>query len=259
MKKTLVFLAIILFAISCEKSFDEVVDPSDEIAQTPRIVNVVAPDSFFVSQTNTNLITKVDVKNTNSSTEVYVRLSNEFGAYLDITLHESGNENGIITFEGTFTVDTTYHNGFYSLEFFVKANGNTNLGAIHTVYIVGRNYPPRLDNLVFPDTVSIGETFIFHVEASDPDGANDLAGVYYNAYDPNGNLVINNDGISDFPMSDNGDTQISGDEVADDQIYTMKLTFPENTPTGAWRFDFYAIDRARAKSEIISHTFTVMQ
>jgi hypothetical protein len=254
MKKIVIAVIFTLAFVSCEKEFDGVVEVDATSDTGNKIVNVELPDSFFISSNNRLLTFSVMVERGEKTPVLSASLKKGGTRFASeyLTLSEENSET--LTYTGLFTLDTNYHTGFYSVNFWLDYE----LASVSTVYIRGLNHTPYVFNLQMPDTVSVSEQFIFSVEANDADGTSDIAAVYYNVYDPNGNLVRNSQGVSDFPLSDNGDTAETGDEVADDQIYTMKLAFPQGSQTGVWRFDFFAIDKAREKSNVISHIITVM-
>ena len=76
-------------------------------------------------------------------------------------------------------------------------------------------------------------------------------------FDPSGNLVRNSENISKFPMFDDGDININGDENAEDGTYTVVLRFPETVAMGDWEFRFNAVDRAGQVSNTITNVLKV--
>ncbi len=253
--KKLILLALSLFVFTaCEKKFDGIVEASDGENSLARIVAVEVPDSVALPESGTTLSVTAIVEYGESSPEVYAYLKREGSVSASTNLHAVNSQNPA-TYQGEFLIGGNFLRGGYSVNFYV----NGKFAASSFVYILGVNHPPVISDLNMPDSASIGESFVFSVFVEDEDGAGDIAGAYYNVYDPGGNLITNSQGVSDFPLSDNGDTNVSGDEVADDQIYTMKLAFPQGSQTGAWRFEFFAIDRAKEKSNVIVHNITVTQ
>jgi hypothetical protein len=49
-----------------------------------------------------------------------------------------------------------------------------------------------------------------------------------------------------------------GDTVANDGIYSLRVSLPPTTVTGTYRFEFQAVDRSAASSNIIVHRLTVL-
>ena len=70
-------------------------------------------------------------------------------------------------------------------------------------------------------------------------------------------LISNSENISKFPMFDDGDTNINGDETAEDGTYTVVLRFPESVETGDWEFRFNAVDKAGQVSNTIINSLKV--
>jgi hypothetical protein len=52
---------------------------------------------------------------------------------------------------------------------------------------------------------------------------------------------------------------VSGDDVAGDGRYALKINLPVGTPTGNYTFVFQAIDKSDSTSNEISHILTVVQ
>ncbi len=253
--KKLLFLLFALFAFyACEKDYDGVVEATAELNDA-EIIEVSVPDTAEITENGGSFEISATVEYLNELPEVMADLIKAGVRQSRIRLYAGTPVENPVIYSGVFEFSDTPTAGAYTVNFYV----NGKLAASSAVVIAGVNHPPTVSNLVMPDTVTINESFVFSVEASDPDGASDIAGAYYNVFDPDGNLVSNSNGVSDFPLSDNGDTASSGDEVANDQIYTMKLSFPGGSRTGTWRFEFFAIDRQRAKSNIITHNLTVTQ
>ncbi len=254
MKKFFGLLIFLIVLSGCEKNFDGIVETENPGAGYS-IVSVSVPDTFRVNQ-NSDIEFSVVVNAESTKPDLYAYLKKGNKTIASSPLSYSVNSStGFIEYSGNFQNENLGNTGFYSFSLY----DDNKMLFTSTIYIIGNNEKPIVSDLSMPDSVAIGETFIFSIKASDPDGSGDIAGVYYNVYTPDGNLVTNSQGISDFPLSDNGDTDISGDEVANDQIYTMKLAFPSGSQTGTWQFKFFAIDRAREQSNVITHNLTVSQ
>lgn len=119
---------------------------------------------------------------------------------------------------------------------------------------IARNVPPVISNLQMINTVNTGAKFVFSVDVTDQNGLEDVAKVYYELYKPDGSKMVNSQGISEFPLIDNGTVD---DQTANDGKYTSGLTFPAGFATGTYKFDFTAVDNSGAKSNIISHNLVV--
>ncbi len=136
---------------------------------------------------------------------------------------------------------------------------NGRVSAAQFFYFETEKFPPVISDLFFADSVQFEEVFIFSVLAVDSNGAEDISRVYYELYRPDGSQVANSQGITKFPMFDDGNSQ-AGDETAGDSIYTQKLYFPSNLPSfpsGSYRFEITAEDRTKRLSNTIVHYLEV--
>jgi hypothetical protein len=60
-------------------------------------------------------------------------------------------------------------------------------------------------------------------------------------------------------MYDDGNLSgISGDDIAGDGIYSIIIQLPPNTQKGKYRFEFQAIDKSNASSNILTHYIYVL-
>jgi hypothetical protein len=105
------------------------------------------------------------------------------------------------------------------------------------------------------DTVNINQQFTFSVVVSDSNGLSDIVQVYYELFRPDSSQVSNSQGISKFPLADDGEH--GNDLIAGDGIYTMFLTIPLGQTLGVWRFEFEAKDRSNKLSNKLIHTLVV--
>jgi hypothetical protein len=258
MKKILsLFIFPLLLFYGCEKNFTEVVDPSSS-EQTDNIivVNLQTPDTVRYADQGT-FSTSIELKGAPQTLNVTASLFSDKG---DSPIEESqmgitSTTDSTVTFEARFTADTNFVSGRYKINY----SASSNLLASKYFYItrIIDNLPPVVSNLVIPDTVSFDEIFTFSIDVYDPNGANDIEKVYYQLYKPDGSLITNSQGISEFPLSDNGDTNDSGDITAGDGIYTMRLAIPTGQPAGVWNFHFSAKDFEGNSSNILIHSVTV--
>ncbi len=265
MKKTFILLFLpILFFYGCAKDDGNIVDPviGTENNSSVAVVSVDSPDTLLYSLTDA-----LPVKIVLTNPEIISSLSATIKDFRDnipiaaIPLTKSAQVNDSTNeYSGVFEIDTTYTSGVYTIDYNVQLlSGFKEKVAVKYVYIkrLFGNMPPVLSHLVIPDTVSFDEVFTFHVDVFDINGADDVKKVYYKMYKPDGSLVVNTQGISEFPLSDAGDTSESGDVTAGDGIYTMRLLIPTGQPAGVWRMDFHAVDFQDSLSNILSHNLTV--
>jgi hypothetical protein len=146
--------------------------------------------------------------------------------------------------------------------YWIEAFGETVQGhRTKTLYepfrVVRSNQPPVLSDLQAPDTVSLSnqdQLIQLRVRASDPNGLQDIARVFFNSYRPNGAPSSGNP----FEMFDDGNRNgPSGDETRGDGIYSLRILLPASTQRGTYRFEFQAYDRAGAASNLLIHRMTV--
>ena len=262
-----VFIA--LFLSSCDKTDDAVVESS---VPEYSVKEVAVPKSFSYSAEDSLLTAKITITNPQTVSGVKIEMlyyDASFGVSPSSLENIEANETETV-YEAKFPMSYLYPNGNYFVNFFVNDNVNVDtwntkqVASVKTFYSNGQeNLPPSVSDLkmyyvgtepALLDTLDKNREFKFTVYVSDPNGSIDVERVVYRLYDPNGNLIVNNDGVSEFPLSDLGDTEASGDEVADDNIYTNKLTFPISVDSGNWGFEFFAEDKGGLTSIPILHS-----
>lgn len=266
MKK--IFIILLPFLIGgCQKDFNNIIDSQPV---NSRVIGVYAPAQFTYSPGDSLITVSIAINTTENVKELAFNIFSSDQKQLNnspVQLFDNGNlavngdtVKGDMVYSNKFPLSHYYPKGNYEIDFYITDNsGNTNLSAVHNFnYSNGQaNVPPVLSGLSMPDTVSFGTTFIFSIKADDQNGLSDITTVFYKLYRPNGTLVTNSQGISEYPLSDNGDYSVTGDVTAGDGIYTNKLQFPSGQPTGTWKFEFQAKDRSGAFSNIITHNVVV--
>lgn len=253
------FLIVPLLIWGCEKTFDTVIDTTTDNYQVSTIAGI--KDTIDLKVPGDSLL---------NIRLIFAPGSEVSQAYFDIYSSDNSKLNSsplfmqeVITnvFENSFILERENPIGNYTVRFFASGNsGNTQQVALRTFYFNNGqdNVAPVISNLIMPDSIQAGETILFTVVVSDSNGLNDVDFVFYEAYNPDGVKVVNTQGISQFPMFDNGETQVNGDETAGDGIYTVILTFPATAQLGTWRFEFRARDRSRTFSNKIIHNIVVL-
>lgn len=141
--------------------------------------------------------------------------------------------------------------GNYSLLLFaVDEAGRISNRARGTISFVSTSGSPPVvvDVQADPDTVLAGATFRLIAEVTDPDGPSNVLRV--DATGPNENP---------FPMLDDGSEggSLSGDDVADDGLYTVTFQVPAGTPAGTVAFRVQAFDRGGLASEVVEKEVTI--
>ena len=266
----LTLLFVILIINGCGKIPDGVVD--NHFANYK--VNMInTPANFTYSSTDSLLTISIQLSNYSSVNKVWASIKSENGASLitsnlellddGIKIHGDATAGDGI-YSMTYPMSKKYSNGKYIVEFFVE--DNLGLGA-QSIAKVGEqamnydnkqvNYSPVISNLLIPASVTRGVKFQFSIFVADQNSLGDISSVYYSLFKPDGTLMVNSQGLSQFPMFDDGNTTNDGDAAANDGIYTVILTFPETQPAGNWKFELQAKDKSGAVSNVISKTIEV--
>lgn len=259
------FLFVILYLTGCGKIPDGVVD--NQFANY-KVEKIVAPVNFTYASTDSLLTISVQLSNYSTIQKVWASIKSENGNTLLIDRLELLDDGykihgdavaGDGIYSMTYPMSSKYSNGKYIIEFFVEDKFGTGSQSIAKVgeqlmnYDNKQiNYPPVISNLVIPASVTRGVKFQFSVDVNDPNSLGDIASVYYSLFKPDGTLMVNSQGLSQFPLFDDGNTTSDGDATANDGTYTVFLFFPESQPVGNWRFEFQAKDKSGAVSNIIS-------
>ena len=76
-----------------------------------------------------------------------------------------------------------------------------------------------------PLTINKNVRFSFSLAVSDPNGLSDIKSVYYEVKDPSGNKISNSQGISKFPLFDDGKTSDNSDITGNDGIFSVILNY----------------------------------
>ena len=261
----------VMFVTGCDKIPGGVVDFR---SADYKVTNIVAPSSVVYAKSDSSIVISAQLTNTASVASVWCTVTSIDGTIdvMDrVNMNDDGNtsgngdvkrNDGIYT--GKFFISRTKPNGQYQIEFYVEDNVNQSpdnvakVGSAVFNYDNGQNnLPPIISNLVLSASVNRGDTFVFTVKADDPNGAADISQVYFRLYRPDGTLVVNSQGISNFPMFDDGNTSSDGDQTAGDGIYSVTLNFPADQPVGIWKFEFQAKDRNGTLSNLITQNMTV--
>ena len=175
-------------------------------------------------------------------------------------LSDDGIDGDVAAGDGTFSFredlsDSLTRAGDHAIRFQATDRGGlASEAVVMGFYVKIINDPPVLSDLTAPDTVSRSSTgsFLLAVRADDPQGLDDIAGVFFNTTKPDGNPSSGNP----FQMKDDGS---DGDAVPGDGIFSLMVTITPQNDTGAYRFDFFAKDRLEAFSDTLTHTITVIE
>ncbi len=263
--KLKIFITVILVSvilIGCEKNSDEIVS-TNPFPGDLSVVGVTATDTVIYSKPDSIAVITANVYSTKGISGVYCTVFNPLGKFFnhsqmfDNGRTENGDEKADDSIYSTvIRFSKTDISGFYDVEYSaVVGAGSAKIFAHSRIYYFNNqeNIPPQLSDLTMPDTVAFNQSFKFSVTAKDLNGLSDIKEVYYELYNPSGVKLTNSQGISKFPLSDNGDVNVTGDKKAGDGIFTQKLTIPKGQPAGRWKFDFTAVDRSDSLSNTITH------
>ncbi len=160
--------------------------------------------------------------------------------------------------EPNFKIKRKESGNYYVKVFSVDKSGFSGNEIYVNLNLYRGNRPPMLSDLNAPDTVYIQPQTVLikiTVKAFDPDGIEDIKTVQFNVFKPDGSPSSGNP----FKMYDDGNASgISGDDKAGDGVYSLIIQLPPNTQRGTYRFEFQAIDKSNAQSNIITHFMAVL-
>ncbi len=262
-------IAAFLFS-SCDKIPGGVVD--SQIVDYS-VEKIEAPVSVTYSKSDSSVTTTIWLANNESVNSVWCKISSLDG---QIIINPSVSfqfvydmipfswQRDLKTYSAKFYMSKSNPSGKYQIEYFVENNINKSpnntakVGSALFKYNNNQNnLPPVISNLVIPSAVSRGNNFSFSLKADDPNGVSDIQAVFYKLYRPDGTLVVNSQGISEFPLYDDGNSSVHGDQTAGDGIYSAMLNFPNTQPTGVWKFEFQAKDYGGKLSNVLTQNLTV--
>lgn len=256
--KIISLLLIIILIVSCDKPNDNVIDYQ---LSNYFIEKINAPEIFSYSSSDSVMAFSLTLKNQDAVENIYVNLKLADASkyfYENITLYKKQNLSSF-EYSGSVKMSKVFSSGKYALEFFVidKINYVTRKVAEHLFIYDNKqiNYPPVISDLKIPNSVSRGVSFTFSIKVDDSNGLNDISLVFFKLYRPDGSIVIPNastPNIDYFIMVDNGDMNL-GDEKANDGVYSFRNSFGQSSSVGNWTFEFQAIDKSNAKSNIIKN------
>ena len=256
------FLTIFLFW-GCDGISGDVVDVFNP---NESIVMIDAPSQVSWSADDSTFITTISLADPSAISSMAVNVINQKGVNElnnSFALSDDGENGDELAGDGIYTASpymlSSMANGIYNLEYvkFSAEGMGQKIASKSFLYDNGQqNYPPEISNLVMPTSVERGEDFVIHLTVTDPNGLANLQQVLFKLTRPDGTVSMN--GTSQyFPMYDNGDTVGSGDEVRGDGNFSLKNSFGTTAPLGTWTFEFRAIDKAGAISNIITNSMVV--
>ncbi len=263
---TAFFITLLLFT-ACDSIDDETLQPE---SSAYRIKWVFAPDTLYFTEDDSTFAATLEVDNGELISKIWfdaTLVDDGENILSGIEMSDDGSEeNGDRTagdniFSGNADFSREFPVGDYEITWRIETiSGQSSLAASHTMfYDNGKdNIAPVISNLVMQDIIYTDSTFVFSVDASDENGYEDIAGVWFELYRPNGTVVTDGrTGLPYFFMDDNGNMDVYGDETAGDGTFTFKNSFASTAVSGEWRFEFQAQDRRKFKSNKIIKNVTV--
>lgn len=250
------FLLIPLLFWGCEKTYDDIIDSGTDNYQVSSIAGI--KDTVDLTVPGDSLL---------NLRLIFTPPSQVYKAYFDVYASDNSKLNSapiemyeIIDdlYENQFILKREYPIGNYTIRFSAEGyEGGIKQVALGTFYFKNGqdNLPPVIANTVIdPDTVVVTQpTVIFtSVEASDPNGLNDILEVYFIVYRPDG--TSNNSKVF---LYDDG-TSEHGDVTAGDGIFSRLIQVDQSNQKGTYRFEFRAKDRIGDLSNILNH-FVLIQ
>ena len=270
MKKFALLILLPILFWGCEKTYDSVINPKQN--NSIRVTGISPIGTVDLSTTDSVVTFAISFNSSEEIQSVYCNIISPAGTQLNISaisLYDDGNlsahgdaSKNDNTFSNKFTMSSSYINGVYIVQFYVTDIYEA------TNYISAQNFAfnnnseqfaPVISDLILPDSVALGQSFVFSVTASDSNGLNDIDYVYFELYRPDSTIVTDNSGNSLFAMHDDGNTTVWGDTTAGDGIYSYKNSFSPTAQLGNWRFEFQAIDRNSLLSNKIVQNLKVIQ
>ncbi|MBA4406200.1 hypothetical protein C0389_02885 [bacterium] len=273
LNKNLISILLIVFAlVACGKIPDGIIEVK---TANYRVLAITAPASFSYSQTDSTIVTTVQLANDETVSSLWCRVSSLDGTLIiksQILIYDDGNVSlhgdqtrGDKLYSAKIVMGKLTPVGKYQIEYFIEDKINyapDNLKKIGThifAFSPGQiNLPPVISNLVIPNSATRNSGtawFIFTVKVDDPNGLADIQEMYFKLYRPDGTLSAPV-GQTFRPMVDNGDANF-GDSTAGDGIYSYRSYFDLTAQVGVWRYEFQARDRSGNLSNVITHSMTV--
>ncbi len=267
-RSSLIFVlpvTVFIFFWGCDKIPGEIIETRDA---DESIVSINAPSLIQFTDEDSTFITTIELRETSYIDSMNVVILNSRGEN-ELGRSFRFSDSGDPAFGDTLAGDGIYSakpymisamaNGNYILEYRKSTADVVNKRIAQvTVELDNRkqNYPPVISNLVMPETINRDVNFVIKLSVSDPNGLANLSMVAFKLTRPDGTQSI--DGNSEYWfLVDNGDISIWGDEIRNDGIFSRKSIFPQSLQTGTWTFEFRAVDKANAVSNIITHYMVV--
>jgi len=179
--------------------------------------------------------------------------------FLDGNLDDTGPPQDIIDRDGSFScfIDSTAladNDGYYRVSIQAFDEDGNSSAIEEKEELVAPNSPPELFVIELPGSFEKGDTLVFKIRVTDPQGADDIASVTYSVLRPDDQYITS----PWFFLSDAGAASGNwGDEIANDGIYTVRQpSNPESILQGDFVFYFVAEDIHGAASDTLEKIIT---
>ena len=255
--RKIVLLLLPIIIIGCEQAFDNIIETNQNKYQVTSTFTTHA-DSFKYTPNDSLITININFTGSSEVSEVFCDIFASDDSKLNSSPFQLFDDNDN-RFKNNFPLSEFYPNGIYNIKYYVKNADET----LQQVALGSFKYnndqdnePPEIANTVVdPDTVVVtAPTAIFtSVEASDPNGQNDILKVYFIVYKPDGST-----NGSELELFDDGNVDDHGDLVAGDGIYSRLIQVDQANEKGTYRFEFSARDRGGKSGNIIDH-FVLIQ
>ncbi len=137
----------------------------------------------------------------------------------------------------------------------MDAAGEASNLAVARLRVVYGSKPPVIVRVIAPDTLTVAQSTIavdISALVTDPSGPRDIKQVFFNSFLPDGRPSSQNP----FILRDDGNPG-SGDAVAGDSLYSIRIQLPPDAQKGTYRFEFRALDFSNLASNVVIHRVVV--
>ena len=260
MKKLSIFIVGIVLLWGCEEIPNETIEPQ---SINYSVSEINAPDIVVFTESDNSITTSIVVEQSETVETIWFDITTINGLEkISSSNIMSGNNNN--TFSGKAKLDANLLSGKYEIAYYIQDNVSSSgenvkkVGTKQFQYLSEvLNFPPSISNLDIPIEIDKNVRFSFNINVSDPNGLSDIQSVYYEVKDPNGTKISNSQGISKFPLFDDGNTNENSDITENDGIFSVYLIFPVGSQSGNWVFNFNAVDKSDSISNTLTHTLKV--
>ncbi len=195
------------------------------------------------------------------SVQVRVTNPNDYSTLSTANMLDDGSAGDLVKGDGLYTARPTFQIqrvqiGNFNVEVVATGiNGYRSNTILLPLTIFRGNHAPTVTLVEGADSVQLrneSQLLILRLKVSDEDGIADISRVIFNSFRPDGSPS----GGNPFQMHDDG-SAIHADEKAGDGIFSLLVELPSITPPGTYRFEFQALDRSNAVSNLLVHRITV--